>query len=541
MKISKIYVQNYKLLKEVRVEVNPDMNVFVGENDAGKSTLLEVISIISSGKLNGYAFNKQIKSNMFNVDVRRDYMDSLKLKKSSVTLPQIVMEAYCADGDAQYQGNNNSRKEDMAGIRVVVEFDNQYEQIYRSMLKANEVKDIPVEFYRVECTYFSGEPVVYRKCPIRSVFVDTTRKDYTGVVDRFVSENITQYLSPSDQVDLSLAYRKVRSDFKNSATMVKLNDELQKSRVINGRNVSIELRENEIDEWKRQMAISVDGIPFDQIGFGTQNAIKVELAIEHDEDAVNMIFMEEPENCLSYTNMAKLVHRISTTDGKQIFISTHSSFIANKLNLGKLFLIKNGDVHPFSNIPLDTINYFKKLPGYNTLRLVLAEKVILVEGPTDDLIIQRAYKDKKGVLPSENGIDIIAVDSLAFKRYCDIAVLLNKMIAVVTDNDGDIENNVKKKYKEYINLPCIKIFYEKDENLNTIEPSVLAMNCDKSGEPTKIFKHAISKNDSLLKRDGPGVLDFMSNHKSEWALRVFEADVNIQYPKYIEALIDEYC
>ena len=82
MKISKIYVQNYKLLKEVCVEVNPDMNVFVGENDAGKSTLLEVISIISSGKLNGYAFNKQIKSNMFNVDVRRDYMDSLKLKKS---------------------------------------------------------------------------------------------------------------------------------------------------------------------------------------------------------------------------------------------------------------------------------------------------------------------------------------------------------------------------------------------------------------------------------------------------------------------------
>ena len=101
MKISKIYVQNYKLLKEVYVEVNPDMNVFVGENDAGKSTLLEVISIISSGNLNGYAFHKQIKSNMFNIDVRRDYMDSLKLKTSSVTLPQIVMEAYCADGDAQ--------------------------------------------------------------------------------------------------------------------------------------------------------------------------------------------------------------------------------------------------------------------------------------------------------------------------------------------------------------------------------------------------------------------------------------------------------
>ena len=54
MKISKIRVQNYKLLRDVCFEINPDMNVFVGENDAGKSTLLEVISIISSGKLNGY-------------------------------------------------------------------------------------------------------------------------------------------------------------------------------------------------------------------------------------------------------------------------------------------------------------------------------------------------------------------------------------------------------------------------------------------------------------------------------------------------------
>ena len=67
MIISKIYVQNYKLLKEVCFDVNPDINVFVGENDAGKSTLLEVISILSSGKLNGYAIQKQIKDNLFNV------------------------------------------------------------------------------------------------------------------------------------------------------------------------------------------------------------------------------------------------------------------------------------------------------------------------------------------------------------------------------------------------------------------------------------------------------------------------------------------
>jgi predicted ATP-dependent endonuclease of OLD family len=64
----------------------------------------------------------------------------------------------------------------------------------------------------------------------------------------------------------------------------------------------------------------------------------------------------------------------------------------------------------------ETVRYFKKLPGYDTLRLVLAEKVILVEGPTEELVIQRAYLDKKSRLPSSDGIDIITVNSLAFKR-----------------------------------------------------------------------------------------------------------------------------
>lgn len=196
---------------------------------------------------------------------------------------------------------------------------------------------------------------------------------------------------------------------------------------------------------------------------------------------------------------------------------------------------------PFRDLPADTISYFKKLPGYDTLRLVLAEKVVLVEGPTDDLIIQRAYKDKKGCLPCENGIDIIAVDSLAFKRYCDIAVILKKKIAVVTDNDGNIALNIDEKYSAYKDSPYIRIFHERNEALNTIEPSVLAVNCDENGAPTEEFKTVISCGTSLMNRDYDGVLGFMSKNKSEWAARVFDSETRIQYPAYIEELIDEYC
>lgn len=48
MIITKLFIQNYKQLKCVTFTVNPDINIFVGENDSGKSTILEAISILSS-------------------------------------------------------------------------------------------------------------------------------------------------------------------------------------------------------------------------------------------------------------------------------------------------------------------------------------------------------------------------------------------------------------------------------------------------------------------------------------------------------------
>lgn len=538
MKITKLYISNYKLLKEATIELNPDINIFVGENDAGKSTILEVISIITSGKLHGYAFNKQIKDNMFNMETRAEYITSLSA--TPLAAPKIVMEAYLDDGNAQYAGTNNSFSENCGGIRIVVELDPQYEATYTTMLAAGDIKDVPVEFYRVNANYFSGEPVVYRYCPLKAIFVDTSRKDYSGMVDRFVSENITQYLSEQDQVDLSLAYRRVRSDFHNSETIAKLNRSIQEENRLQGRDISLELREEDLDEWKRQMAISVDTVPFEQIGFGSQNSIKVELAIDNSAENVNLILLEEPENNLSHTNMSKLISRVSRSEGKQIFISTHSSFIANKLSLGNLLLVQKGQVTSFKTLPKDTKAYFQKLPGYDTLRLVLAERVILVEGPTDDLLVQRAYFDKYALLPIEKGIDIISVGALAFKRYCDIAIILGKPLAIVTDNDGNIQDNITDKYAGYIDKPYLHFFFEKDVQCRTIEPSVLSVNCGEDGQPTNAFKTAISKNESMMGRDYDDILKFMLGNKSEWAMRVFDSETRICYPQYIEDLLNEY-
>ena len=539
MRIERIIIENYRLIKRADFKVNTDMNIFVGDNDSGKSTLLEAIAILTSGKLNGFAFERQLKANLFNRDIRKTYIEWLANQTGVMKPPRIMFEAYWSDDadNADYKGTNNSLLHDCAGIRIDVEFNTEYEQLYKQMLDKKELYDIPVEFYSVKYRYFKGEPVIYRFCPIKTAFIDTTRKDYTNVVDRFVSDSITEFLNQQDCIDLSTAYRKSRNNFHTNPLVEKLNHSVRENVHIGDRMLSIDLKEEEVDGWKRQMSVIVDSTPFENVGFGSQNTIKIELAIKNSAEQVSIVLMEEPENNLSHANMEKLIQRILDSTGKQIFISTHSSYVANKLDLGKILLVRAGEVFSFKNLTVDTIAYFKKLPGYDTLRAVLAEKVILVEGPTEELLLQRAYLDKHKKLPISDGIDIITVNSLAFKRYCDIALLMDKPLSIVTDNDGDVKKHITEKYKDYLNKGKLTFFYQSDESLKTVEPSVLEVNLENS-VPSEVFKRAISKSESMTNKDKDSILAFMLAHKTEWALRVFDSVEKIQYPRYIHDAIN---
>ena len=53
MYISRVIVRNYRCLKAADVTLNPDLNIIVGNNECGKSTLLEAIHLALSGQLNG--------------------------------------------------------------------------------------------------------------------------------------------------------------------------------------------------------------------------------------------------------------------------------------------------------------------------------------------------------------------------------------------------------------------------------------------------------------------------------------------------------
>ena len=541
MIISKLKIQNYKLFKEKIIDFNDEINILVGNNDSGKSTILEAVSIVTTGKINRIYIDKFISASFFNNDVRNEYIKALSLKEY-IAPPEIIIEAYCKDDTIlnNHKGSNNSLGEDCCGITFSYEFDHeQYASIYKEELINGDIKDIPIEYYKINFKSFNGDNnLQLRNLPFKVLMIDTSKKDYSNLVNGFIDNNISELLSEEDQVNLKSEYRRNQQNFKTLPAITNLNKKLHDNVKINNKTVSINIKDNNLNKWKDEMSVSVDDIPFENIGFGTQNSIKIELALSNNKEKVNTILIEEPENNLSYSNMNKLVSNIEENNNdKQLFISSHSSFIANKLGLGNILLVNNGNVSSLSNLNDETKSYFTKLPGFDTLRLILANKVILVEGPADDLIIQRAYKDIHNKLPINDGVDIISVNALAFKRYCDIALLVNKNIIIVTDNDGNIKENITNKYKNYINKDTIKICYENDESLVTLEPSILSSN-SKTEEQLNNFKKIISKNNSMINKSKEEILEFMKNNKTEWSMRVFDSELFIEYPQYIKDAIE---
>lgn len=530
LKISKLRIINYKLFQNVIIEMNDTMNIFVGENDSGKTTILEALSMVLTGKIGGSNIANRVNLDWFNTNVRKGFIEAIKAGNTPA-LPTIEIEAYFSAPDKDeistkvYKGTNNSLHEDTEGVKVEILFDTQYSTVYKQLLSDGKIKDIPIEYYKVNFRSFAI-PEYYAQTTAKKVAcIDTTKRDYGPVLSRFVSGSINEYLTEEDMTELRHAYRANRHEFTDNQAVKRLNEKLQQSHSFDGKVITLNLRESGIDEWKGDMSISLDGIPLENSGLGTQNMFKSEIFLLQNSD-VDILIIEEPENNLSYANMSVLISKLSESKEKQLFISTHSSFVANKLGLQYLHLVANNGIIPFKMLSQDTYDYFLKLPGYNTLRILLANHAILVEGPADELIVQRAYIDNYGKQPIEAGIDVVTVDSLAFQRYCELSSLIKKPITIVTDNDGNVQK-VKERYKKYGEL--VTLCVESDNSLNTLEPSVLAVNLDNFEE----FKAIVYYGKDIESRDIESIKNFMLGNKTEWSMRVLTSKKRIKYPTYI--------
>jgi len=530
MKIGKVVIRNYKYFYgRFSIDFDGGVNVLVGDNESGKSTILEAINLALSGILNGRYLKNELCQYLFNQQAVCEYIDSLPTV-DKLQPPTISIEVFFVDDYPIFEGNGNSDKEKGCGVALKVEFDPDYHEEYNALLGAGELSTVPLEYYRITWKSFARESITGRSVPIKSVLIDSASSRYQHGSDVYISRIIRDDLEDHHRVGLSQAYRKMQESFMAEDAVKAINKRIKNKAKLSDKDLHVSVDLSAQNSWETTLMTYLDKIPFHQIGKGEQCIIKTNLALGHKKALeANLVLIEEPENHLSHAKLNMLMKTIlDSCDEKQVIIATHSSFVANKLGLDHLLLLNNQKSYRLSKLPSDTYEFFKKLPGYQTLRLLLCKKAVLVEGDSDELIFQRAYMDENGgKLPIYDGIDVMSVH-LTFKRFLDIAKQINQHVAVVTDNDGNYSNNITKKYRGYSDVDCISIFADQRNTLNTLEPQFVDANKSNLRRLCRIIDIDYEEYDTEAK-----IVQYMINNKTEWALRVFEAKNPPKYPKYI--------
>ncbi|MDD3417282.1 MAG: AAA family ATPase [Lachnospiraceae bacterium] len=545
MAIDRIKICNFKSYKGTfGLKLNKGLNILVGNNETGKSTILEAIHIALTGMYGGRNIRNELSQYLFNNEVVTEYIESVK-NGAPLSPPEILIEIFF-DGSLcpDFEGNNNTeRLSKIEGLQFKIFYNDKYNDEYTKMVSSKKLSSLPIEYYEVSWTSFARQSITIRSIPIKSAMIDSSSYRYQNGSDVYISRIVKDLLSPEEVTSVAQAHRNMRDDFVGDPSIQAINDRISKESSIIDGQVSLSVDLGTKNAWESSLVTQLNDIPFGFVGKGAQCVMKTELALTHKQaQNASIILLEEPESHLSFSKLNQLIASIeSKYDNKQIIISTHSSFVANKLGLENLLLLDNHCIVKISE--LGSADFFKKIAGYDTLRLILCKKAILVEGDSDELVVQKAYMcNNNGRLPIQDGIDIISVGT-SFLRFLELACILKKRVSVVTDNDGN-PDALKEKYSDYLGTnqqPNINICYdetvdtgtlkigEKNYNYNTLEPKLLKSNSLKLFN--NIFGTKYNEEDEMRK--------YMKHNKTECAMAIFDTSECLIFPDYIlEAIKD---
>ena len=478
--IEKVVIQNFKIFESLTLTLNQDLNIIVGNNEAGKSTVLEAIGLALTRRIDGRPIEHELSSHLFNKSSAERYLKALSSGKNAEP-PTILIELYLtAAPELEYlRGSNNSQKTNSIGVKLEIIFDDDYVAEYAKLTQdTSTVKMIPAEYYKA-CWYsFANNGITARSLPVVLSRIDATTIRLQSGADYYLQKIISNGLDLKERVALNLAYRKLKEEFSAETSIKSINAKLtQRKGAITDKELAIAIDVSQQSNWEAALVPHLDDLPFQLIGRGEQSALKIMLALDRSADESHIVLIEEPENHLSFSSMSILISKVQEKcAGKQIIIATHSAYVLNKLGIDKVIWLAGDRTMSLKNLSADTHNYFRKLSGYDTLRVILARRAILVEGPSDELIVQKAYLLRHGKLPIADGVDVINVRGLSFSRFLDIARELGNEVYVVTDNDGDYQENVVARFQPFEGVKTVKIFADADNGARTLEPQIAKCN-----------------------------------------------------------------
>ena len=514
--IQRIKLHNFRRFPTFEADLNPQLNIFVGDNESGKSSILLAIDLTLSGN------RSRVESigleNLFHKNAIMTFLDS---NRSTAALPHLEIELYLNEqNNPDLNGTNNSDGRNCDGLLLRCEPDDQYLMEIAEVLQ-EDPPNFPFEYYDINFNTFSGKAYNPYNKPLRHLHIDSAQINNEYATREYIKDLYTANVVGAEKHRHKNRYRKLKEDFR-SDVLLDLNSRID--------SYDFVLRTSGRASLETDLTIEESGITIENRGRGRQCFIKTEFALSRSESStpISILLLEEPENHLSHLNMRRLVDSIKDRSQKQVIIATHSNLISSRLDLRKCILLNSNSTEPvrLNDLSQGTAEFFMKAPDNGVLEFILSTRVILVEGDAEYILAERFFQRQAGTPSYEAGVHIISVGGTSFKRYLELAALLNIKTAVVRDNDGNYQQNCVDSYSDFTS-DNIKIFADEDDSRHTFEISLYECNQEICQE---VFRRA---------RRTLSVQEFMLGNKTEAAFDLLRSKGDeIVSPHYITDAIE---
>lgn len=479
MYIRKVTINNYRSFRTFEAKLQ-QLTVVIGENDTGKTNFFTALSLPLSGNL--IDFNqKRLSVSDINKDSVIDFLTSVvnddteenqlkKIPKVSVTVefadPKDAYETallakwIVADGDNEtYKIRYDFKPKDDKDLLEVV----------KKSLAGKTLDDInwftlPVELYDYQVVSVNNEkPIAYSDLKHVSLHsINAERDDFSESSSMKSNSIFTKLLmntlNDDDKGQINTAYSEFFSAIEKTETFDKVigtNDDFENYDSI---IKQLECTPNlpNLKNILSNITLKYGNEFLYQKGLGQRNLIYILILFAYYKscgDTFNLCCIEEPEAHLSVNNLRLVrdfIEKSSSNSGSlvQTIISTHNPSIINKLKISNVLAFTGEKAISLSDTPTKLVDYLRKRPNFDILKLLFANKVILVEGPTEEMLIS-TYLSKQ---PALNDIDIIPIGQRGYATFLDIWLALNKdnqnkKIGVVRDYDNS--DAAKAKHDAY--------------------------------------------------------------------------------------------
>jgi hypothetical protein len=466
MYISKLILENFRKYKTLNVDFNPNLNVLVGENNSGKTAIIDAIRILLGTQSNDYY---RVQREDFYYD-GKSYADKFKITCyiEGISDKEGGNFLECISFKKDENGNN------VAYLKIEMEanFKNNkiYNDVYIGDFTDNNGYRIPGEIKELLKVAFlkplrdaENQMVAKKGSRLSQILLSIDHEILNDNEDNKLKNIISDANTKIKNATNEIKMKKI-GDSKEVAIIDIINQFINKANPEKeGIEANFQIKDDSLREILEKLSVEFNN---PNEGLGIENllyiAIEFLLLKNSSYSGLKTVLIEEIEAHLHPQTQINLINFIiknySQGESGQIIMSTHSPNITSKVDIEKIILCKNNSVYSLksSDTRLEKGDYkfLARFLDVTKSNLFFSKKIIFVEGDAENILIPTIAKIILGDTLESKGISVINVGSTAFLRYSRIFQRkdekdIDVKIAIITDLDvKKNENETEKMFNE---------------------------------------------------------------------------------------------